>query len=229
MGSLSYPVWYLYPVVSHLKPEKISQFFEILAQKEPHPKSELYYTNHYTLLVAVILSAQATDVGVNKATHRLFEVAPTPEKMVALGESGLIPLIKTIGLYKSKANYILKMSELLIKEYGGNVPDTKEALEKLPGVGSKTANVVLNAAFHQPTIAVDTHIFRVSNRTGLAPGKTPNNVEKILMNVVPDRFKLNAHLWLILLGRYICKARRPECYHCPVRELCAFTPKTEKA
>ncbi len=215
-------------MVSHLKPEKISQFFEILAQKDPRPKSELYYTNHYTLLVAVILSAQATDAGVNKATHKLFEVAPTPEKMVTLGESGLIPLIKTIGLYKSKAKYILKMSELLLKDYDGQVPDTKEALEKLPGVGAKTANVVLNAAFHQPTIAVDTHIFRVSNRTGLAPGKTPADVEKILMNVVPDRFKLNAHLWLILLGRYVCKARKPECYSCPVRELCAFTPKTEK-
>jgi endonuclease-3 len=215
-------------MVSYLNPEQVSEFFEILAQKNPHPKSELYYTNHYTLLVAVILSAQATDAGVNKATHRLFELAPTPKKMLALGESGLVPLIKTIGLYKSKATYILKMSELLIKNHDGNVPNTKEDLEKLPGVGTKTANVVLNVAFHQPNIAVDTHIFRVSNRTGLAPGKTPNDVEKILMKVVPDRFKLNAHLWLILLGRYICKARKPECYHCPVKEICAFTPKTEE-
>ncbi len=215
-------------MVSHLNPAKISQFFEILAHKNPLPKGELYYSNHYTLLVAVILSAQATDAGVNKATHKLFEVAPTPEKMVALGKSGLIPLIKTIGLYQSKTKYILKMSEQLIKDHGGNVPNTKEALEKLPGVGSKTANVVLNLAFHQPTIAVDTHIFRVSNRTGLAKGKTPTEVEKILMNVVPDRFKLKAHLWLILLGRYICKARTPECYHCPVKEICTFTPKTEK-
>ncbi len=209
-----------------MRPEQVQKFFEILARKNPHPQGELYYTNHYTLLVAVILSAQATDAGVNKATHILFERVSSPEKMVALGEAGLIPLIKTIGLYPSKAKYILKMSELLIRDHRGQVPDTKEELEKLPGVGAKTANVILNIAFHQPTIAVDTHIFRVSNRTGLAKGKTPNDVEKVLMNIVPDRFKLNAHLWLILLGRYICKARKPECYDCPVRELCSFTPKT---
>lgn len=226
MGPLPYSFRGLYPMVSRLTPEKVTRFFEILAHKDPHPKCELYYSNHYTFLVAVILSAQATDAGVNKATPKLFEYAPTPEKMLVLGEAGLLPLIKTIGLYKSKAKYILKMSEILLHEYKGQVPSTKEELEKLPGVGSKTANVVLNVAFHQPTLAVDTHVFRVSNRTGLAKGKTPAEVEKKLEKVVPSAFKQNATLWLILLGRYICKARKPECYHCPVREECAFTPKT---
>jgi endonuclease-3 len=199
-----------------------ARFHEI----EPEPKGELDYSNAYTLLVAVVLSAQATDVGVNKATRRLFELAPSPSAMVALGVEQITELIKTIGLYRGKAKNVFALSQLLIDKHGGEVPDDREALEALPGVGRKTANVVLNIFFKQPTIAVDTHLFRVGNRTGLAPGKTPLEVEKALTRQVPDRFMLHAHHWLILHGRYLCKARKPECWRCPIRQWCLFEPKT---
>ena len=192
----------------------------------PEPKGELHYVNPYTLLVAVALSAQATDVGVNKATEKLFKTVDTPQKMVKLGEAKLRDQIKTIGLYRNKAKNVIALSRKLIEEYGGEVPRDRAALESLPGVGRKTANVVLNVAFGEPTIAVDTHIFRVGNRTGLAPGKTPLEVEKKLEKAVPDEFKLHAHHWLILHGRYICKARKPVCPVCPVSDLCNFKEKT---
>ncbi len=209
-----------------MKSDDIYEFFRRLHAIDPTPKSDLEYTNSYTLLVAVTLSAQATDIGVNKATKALFEIADTPQKMLNLGLEGLKTHIKTIGLYNNKAKNVIAMAEILINDYDGKVPDTREALMSLPGVGRKTANVVLNVAFQQPTMAVDTHIFRVSNRTGLALGKTPDAVEQTLLQVMPDEFAMHAHHWLILLGRYTCKARKPECARCPVLNLCAFDNKT---
>lgn len=206
--------------------KNIHEFFSLLREQNPSPKSDLEYTNPYTLLVAVTLSAQATDVGVNKATKTLFSIVDTPQKMIDLGLDGLKEHIKTIGLYNTKAKNVIAMAKILVRDYGGNIPDTREELIKLPGVGRKTANVVLNVAFGQPTMAVDTHIFRVSNRTGLAPGKNPDQVEQNLLRVVPDEFALHAHHWLILLGRYTCKARKPECARCPVIAQCAFPDKT---
>jgi endonuclease-3 len=200
-----------------------TRFHEI----EPEPKGELDYVNAFTLLVAVVLSAQATDVGVNRATKNLFQLAPTPAAMVALGVEGIETEIKTIGLYRNKAKFVYALSQQLIEKHGGEVPDVREALEALPGVGRKTANVVLNIFFKQPTIAVDTHLFRVGNRTGLAPGATPLAVELALEKQVPERFVLHAHHWLILHGRYICKARKPECWRCPIAQWCRFEPKTE--
>jgi endonuclease-3 len=205
---------------------QIDAFFARLAAAIPAPETELHYQNPYTLLVAVILSAQATDVGVNKATARLFRVADNPAAMLALGEDGLREYIKTIGLFNNKAKAIIAMSRALIAEHGGEVPGNRAALEKLPGVGRKTANVVLNSAFGQPTIAVDTHVFRVANRTGLAPGKTPLAVEQLLEARVPKKYARHAHHWLILHGRYTCIARKPKCPECVVRELCEYPAKT---
>ena len=205
---------------------QVVEFFSRLAEDNPHPETELESVNPYTLLVAVVLSAQATDAGVNKATRRLFQEVDTPEKMVALGEAGLKQHIKTIGLYNTKAKNVIALSEQLIAEHASRVPANRDALEKLPGVGRKTANVVMNVAFGAETFAVDTHIFRVCNRTELAPGKTPLGVELKLEKTVPQPFRLHAHHWLILHGRYICKARRPECWRCPVRDLCAYKDKT---
>jgi endonuclease-3 len=211
---------------SRLKPEAIEEIFRRFSEDNPSPTSELEYVNPYTLLVAVVLSAQATDVGVNKATKPLFAKADTPEKMVELGEDRLRDMIKTIGLYRNKAKNVIGLSKALVEEHGGNVPRTREALEKLPGVGRKTANVVLNVAFHQSTMAVDTHIFRVANRTGLAPGKNPLEVEQGLLAIVPEQYLRHAHHWLILHGRYVCKARRPECERCLIVDLCLFEGKT---
>ncbi|MEX1147273.1 MAG: endonuclease III [Sphingomonadales bacterium] len=210
-----------------MKKAHVEDFFSRLAARDPEPRSELQYTNPYTLLVAVALSAQATDVGVNRATGTLFERVSTPAEMLELGEDGLKDYIRTIGLYNAKAANIIKAARILVEEHKGEVPRDRDALERLPGVGRKTANVVLNIAFAVPTIAVDTHIFRVGNRTGLAPGKTPLAVEQGLEKVVPDRFRLHAHHWLILHGRYICKARKPNCPVCPVADLCAFNDKTK--
>jgi endonuclease III len=207
-------------------PRQVAAFFRRLAEVIPAPQTELEYQDPYTLLVAVILSAQATDVGVNKATEQLFKVARTPEAMVTLGEDGLIPYIKTIGLFRNKARAIIAMSRRLLEAHGGKVPNDREALEALPGVGRKTANVVLNTAFGHPTIAVDTHVFRVANRTGLAPGKTPRDVERGLEAAVPRKYARHAHHWLILHGRYVCTARRPRCPQCVVRDLCAYPAKT---
>jgi endonuclease-3 len=209
-----------------MRREEVDTFFSRLAAARPAPETELDYTTPYTLLVAVVLSAQATDIGVNKATRVLFNVADTPQKMVALGEAGLAEHIRTIGLYRTKAKNVIRLSEILLAEHGGEVPREREALERLPGVGRKTANVVLNTAFGEPTIAVDTHAFRVCNRTGLAPGKTPLEVETKLDKRVPARWKHGAHHWLILHGRYVCKARKPECPVCPVVDLCRFKAKT---
>ncbi len=209
-----------------MKKAEIAEFFDRLATALPEPKGELEYVNAYTLLVAVVLSAQATDVGVNKATRKLFQVADTPEKMLALGEGGLKEHIKTIGLFNSKAKNVIALSRQLLAEHGGEVPQSREALVKLPGVGRKTANVVLNIAFGQETIAVDTHIFRVANRTGLAPGKTVDEVERKLEKAVPKHRRRHAHHWLILHGRYVCKARKPDCPACIVRDLCAYKAKT---
>jgi endonuclease-3 len=212
-----------------MKTAQVDEMFARLAAADPEPRTELDYLNPFTLLVAVVLSAQATDVGVNKATPALFAAADTPAKMAALGEARLQALIKTIGLYRNKAKNIIALSRALIERHGGEVPRDRDALEALPGVGRKTANVVLNAAFGEPVIAVDTHLFRVANRTGLAPGKTPRAVEDRLMKVVPARFRRHAHHWLILHGRYVCKARRPECFRCPIRDLCAYPDKTPAA
>ncbi len=211
---------------SKLKKEEIAALFAAFEKADPEPKGELNYVNTYTLLVAVVLSAQATDAGVNRATGPLFAIADTPEKMVALGLDRLIEHIRTIGLFRTKAKNIMALSQILIDKYHSTVPDDREALQSLPGVGRKTANVVLNIAFGHPTIAVDTHLFRLANRTGLAPGKTPEEVERGLEKRIPKRFLLHAHHWLILHGRYICKARKPECYHCIIRQWCAFEPKT---
>jgi endonuclease-3 len=205
---------------------QISTFFRRLAAADPAPQTELAYHNPYTLLVAVILSAQATDVGVNKATRALFKVAADPRAMVALGEAGLQAYIKSIGLYRNKAKAIIAMSQILLERYDGQVPRDRADLESLPGVGRKTANVVLNTAFGRPTIAVDTHVFRVANRTGLAPGKTPLEVERQLEASVPKKYARHAHHWLILHGRYTCKARKPDCPICPVVDLCAYPAKT---
>jgi endonuclease-3 len=204
----------------------VVEFFSRLAADNPHPETELESGNPYQLLVAVVLSAQATDVGVNKATRRLFQEVHTPEQMVALGEEKLKEHIKTIGLFNTKAKNVIALSEQLIADHGGQVPDDRDELEKLPGVGRKTANVVMNVAFGAETFAVDTHIFRVGNRTGLARGKTPLAVELKLEKAVPQPFRLHAHHWLILHGRYVCKARTPECWRCVVADLCAFKPKT---
>ncbi|QLC24846.1 endonuclease III [Parasphingopyxis algicola] len=209
-----------------MKKADIYEFFHRLSENNPEPETELNYTNPYTLLVAVALSAQATDVGVNKATKKLFGEVETPEQMLELGEERLKEHIKTVGLFNTKAKNVIKAAEILIAEHDGEVPQTREALEALPGVGRKTANVVLNTAFGHETIAVDTHIFRVSNRTGLAPGKTVLAVEKKLEKVTPADFKRHAHHWLILHGRYVCKARTPECWRCPVVEYCNFKAKT---
>ena len=211
---------------SRLTAEQIEAIFEVLRAANPKPRSELDYVNPFTLLVAVVLSAQATDVGVNKATAQLFAEADTPEKMLELGEDRVRELIRTIGLFRNKAKNTIALSRKLIEDFGGEVPRTREELETLPGVGRKTANVVLNVAFGQPTIAVDTHIFRVANRTGLAPGKTPFDVEQTLERVIPERFLLHAHHWLILHGRYVCKARKPDCPNCPIHAYCNYTDKT---
>jgi endonuclease-3 len=204
----------------------IAELFRRLAAACPAPTTELGYANPFTLLVAVVLSAQATDVGVNKATASLFPIADTPQKMLALGEDRLREAIKTIGLYRTKARNVIKLCAILVERYGGAVPRDREALEELPGVGRKTANVVLNVAFGEPTIAVDTHIFRVGNRTGLAPGKTPLEVELKLEKRVPPAYKQHAHHWLILHGRYVCKARKPACPVCPIVDLCRYRAKT---
>lgn len=208
---------------------QIAEIYAALAKLDPAPRTELNYVNPYTLVVAVALSAQATDVGVNKATKALFEAADTPEKMVALGEDTVRDYIKTIGLFRNKAKNVVALSQMLIDDYGSAVPDNREDLERLPGVGRKTANVVLNEAFGQPTMAVDTHIFRVSNRTGMAPGKDVLEVEFNLLRVTPDEYRLHAHHWLILHGRYTCLARTPKCYNCAISELCKFKDKTKPA
>ena len=208
-----------------MKKDVIHSFYSKLRDANPEPRGELDYVNTYTLLVAVVLSAQATDVGVNKATRALFKTADTPEKMVALGEATVKDHIKTIGLYNSKAKNVIKLSQMLIDEHASAVPQSRAALEELPGVGRKTANVVLNIAFGKPTIAVDTHLFRIGNRTGLAKGKTPLAVEKKLEKVTPQEFIRHAHHWLILHGRYVCKARKPDCLNCIVRDDCGFKGK----
>ena len=209
-----------------MKTSDIEPFFATLKAANPMPNTELEYTTPFELLAAVLLSAQATDVGVNKATRKLFPVAGTPQAILDLGLERLEGYVKTIGLYRTKAKNLMETCRILVEQHGSVVPRTREALEALPGVGRKTANVVLNVAFGQPTMAVDTHIFRVSNRTGLAPGKNPLQVELKLLKRVPEEYKLHAHHWLILHGRYICKARTPECWRCPVADLCAFKPKT---
>jgi endonuclease-3 len=209
-----------------LKPAVVEEIFRRFHERDPEPRGELEHVDPYTLLVAVVLSAQATDAGVNKATRKLFAEASTPEAMVTLGEERVRELIRTIGLYRNKAKNVIALSERLIAEHGGAVPPSRAALELLPGVGRKTANVVLNTAFGEPTIAVDTHLFRVGNRTRLAPGKTPLEVELGLEKAVPAAYARHAHHWLILHGRYVCKARKPECYRCLIEDLCPFEPKT---
>ncbi|KXF78892.1 endonuclease III [Paramesorhizobium deserti] len=206
--------------------QEIHEIFRRFSVQRPEPKGELEHVNAFTLLVAVVLSAQATDAGVNKATRTLFKIADTPEKMLALGEETLGGYIRTIGLWRNKAKNVIALSEALIRDHGGVVPGDRDALVKLPGVGRKTANVVLNMAFGQPTMAVDTHILRIGNRIGLAPGKTPDQVEKMLLRVVPDEYLLHAHHWLILHGRYVCKARKPECEKCVIADLCKAAVKT---
>jgi endonuclease-3 len=206
----------------------VREIFRRFAAALPDPRGELKYRNPFTLLVAVVLSAQATDAGVNKATEKLFAVADTPQKMLALGEPKLIKMVKTIGLYRAKAKNIIALSGQLVKEHGGKVPADREALEALPGVGRKTANVVLNTAFGWPVIAVDTHVFRVSNRIPIAPGKTPREVEEGLEKVIPEEYKIHAHHWLILHGRYVCKALKPDCGHCLINDLCRWPGKTIK-
>lgn len=210
-----------------LSAKKIETVFERLAEVNPEPKGELDHVNPYTLLVAVVLSAQATDKGVNKATAPLFRKVTTPQQMLDLGEAGLIEYIKTIGLFRAKAKNVISLSRALIDHFGGEVPKTREELESLAGVGRKTANVVLNMAFGIPTIAVDTHVFRVSQRLGMAKGKTPNDIEVQLEKVIPKKYRQHAHHWLILHGRYTCIARRPKCPECPVRSLCPWPDKTK--
>jgi len=211
-----------------MKPAQIESFFATLQASNPMPVTELEYTSVFELLAAVLLSAQATDVGVNKATRKLFPVAGTPQKILALGLKGLEDHIKTIGLFRSKAKHLMQTCDILVNQHGGEVPRTREALEALPGVGRKTANVVLNVAFGEPTMAVDTHIFRVGNRTGLATGKTPYDVEMGLLKRIPKDYLVDAHHWLILLGRYVCQARKPLCWQCQVSECCSFKPKTAR-
>jgi endonuclease III len=211
-----------------LKPEAIAEIFRRFHAENPEPKGELYSVNDFTFLVAVVLSAQATDAGVNKATKPLFAKVDSPEKMVALGEDGLREAIKTIGLFRAKAKNVIALSQALMERHNSKVPHSREALEALPGVGRKTANVVLNFVFGEPTIAVDTHLFRLGNRLGLAPGKTPLEVENKLLKVIPKPYLRHAHHWLILHGRYVCKAKRPECYRCIIADLCPFKPKTLK-
>jgi len=214
------------PTKSRLSKAEIMQLFSAFEKQNPVPEGELHYTNDFTLLVAVVLSAQATDIGVNKATKSLYEIADTPEKMVALGLENITRHIKTIGLYRNKAKNVLGLSEKLIAEFNSAVPDTRAELESLPGVGRKTANVVLNIAFGKPTIAVDTHLFRLGNRTGLAPGKTPLEVETGLEKSIPAQFMQHAHHWLILHGRYVCKARKPDCAACIIANWCKYKDKT---
>ena len=209
-----------------MSPQRRRAIFQRLRAANPHPKSELEHRSPFELLVAVVLSAQATDKGVNKATAKLFPVANTPAAIARLGVDGLIPYVQSIGLFRNKAKNIVALSEMLVREHGGRVPADREDLEKLPGVGRKTANVVLNVAFGQPTIAVDTHIFRIANRTGLAPGKNPEAVEQALLKVVPEEFRMHAHHWLILHGRYVCVARSPKCAECSIRDLCEYPDKT---
>ena len=211
--------------MKNMKKTDIDEFYRRLSDRDPEPKGELDYVNHYTLLVAVVLSAQATDLGVNKATKALFAKVKTPQAMLDLGLQGLVGHIKSIGLFNTKAKNIISLSEKLIGDYGGKVPKDRAALESLAGVGRKTANVVLNIAFGEPTMAVDTHVFRVSNRTGLAPGKTVLDVEKKLVKGIPDTWMIHAHHWLILHGRYTCLARKPKCHECPVADLCLFKGK----
>jgi endonuclease III len=211
---------------SRLTEAEIDEIFLRFQEFDPHPKTELEYRDPFTLLVAVILSAQATDASVNRATPDLFRIADTPEKLAQLGQQGLEAKIKTIGLYRNKAKNLIAMAQKLVTEHNGKVPETRELLMSLPGVGRKTANVVLNTAFGQNTIGIDTHAFRVANRTGLAPGKTPLEVELKLNRIVPERYKHNAHHWLILHGRYICKARKPECWRCIIADICLYQPKT---
>ncbi|MEZ0283433.1 endonuclease III [Methyloceanibacter sp.] len=211
---------------SRLTQAQVDEIFARFARADPDPKTELDYRDPFTLIVAVVLSAQATDSSVNHATPALFRIADTPEKLAKLGEATLTEKIKTIGLYRSKAKNLIALSKKLIAEHDGKVPATREALEALPGVGRKTANVVLNVAFGQPTIGIDTHAFRVGNRTGLAPGKTPLAVELTLNRIVPERYKPFAHHWLILHGRYVCKARKPECWRCLIADICLYKPKT---
>jgi len=210
-----------------VSPEKRRKLFERLRSANPKPTTELAHRTPFELLVSVVLSAQATDKSVNAATDRLYPVANTPQALLALGMSGLVGYIRTIGLYRSKAKHILETCRLLIERHGGEVPQSREALEALPGVGRKTANVILNTAFGQPTIAVDTHIFRLANRTGLAPGKDVREVEDRLMKAVPEEFRKDAHHWLILHGRYVCKARKPDCPACIIRDLCGYRGKTK--
>jgi endonuclease III len=211
---------------SRLTQQQIDEIFHRFAEANPHPKTELHYRDPFTLLVAVVLSAQATDSSVNRATPDLFHIADTPERMARLSQAGLEAKIKTIGLFHSKARNLIALAKKLVAEHGSKVPQDREALMALPGVGRKTANVVLNTAFGQNTIGIDTHAFRVANRTGLAPGKTPLEVERKLERVVPERYKHNCHHWLILHGRYVCKARKPECWRCIIADLCLFKPKT---
>ncbi|KUO57645.1 MAG: endonuclease III [Alphaproteobacteria bacterium BRH_c36] len=209
-----------------VSPETVAAIFKRFAEIEPEPKGELEHKDAYTLLVAVVLSAQATDAGVNKATRHLFAAADTPEKMVALGEDRVRDLIKTIGLFRNKAKNVVALSQKLLDDYGGEVPDDATALESLPGVGRKTANVVLNVWFGQPSMAVDTHVFRVAHRLGFSNGRTPQEVERDLMAIVPEQYAVPAHHWLILHGRYICKARKPECWRCPISDYCPMEEKT---
>ncbi len=212
-----------------MNPARRRALFQALRAADPDPRSELEYSSPFELLVAVVLSAQATDRSVNRATQRLFAVARTPADLLALGEPALVSFIRTIGLFRTKARNLIGLSQALIERHRGRVPSTREALQALPGVGRKTANVVLNVAFGEPTIAVDTHVFRVANRTGLAPGKTVEQVEENLLKAVPEEFRLHAHHWLILHGRYICTARRPQCWQCAISKQCEFTPKTAAA
>lgn len=213
-------------MMKQLDYHQMTEIFSRFRERMPEPKGELDHVNAYTLVVAVALSAQATDKGVNRATGPLFQIADTPEKMLALGEEGVIEHIKTIGLYRNKAKNVIKLSRILVEEYGGKVPSSRAALSSLPGVGRKTANVVLNMWWHHPAQAVDTHIFRIGNRTGICPGKDVNAVERAIEDNVPAEFQHHAHHWLILHGRYICKARKPECPKCPIQDLCKFEEKT---